>query len=411
MSADKGKIPAEFGPVAKLKMLATAASNPRLSRVELAALIAIADMADAKSGIAWPSFATLAERSGSTRRHVKNAVKRLIAGGYLTIAQRGNRVRSNRYRIILDLPTGALQNTTPHSDPQSTTVVLSSVTCGAPEQSDVVLSTAPESFHPREHKADDGWEGSQADSGALRAPALRPALARQPNRGSDRFPEFWEAVGFKATVAEAERRLGELIAEGVEYVDVLEGAKRWAAYNEVTGGKKRASPLRWLQAEKWRDGWELPSARKKIRSDDAETEPKAKVEKAKAGKKKPAKARSASPKPDKKIAKEPAPAKKPRKLRCDPNPEYDSWSIRKKQHLEASEEYSNQFLVHMPYCEQCNISEANKREDFCDVGRRLRDHSLSQYHLWKDFSKSHPPPMQYITMIESEDGQWVPEQR
>ena len=113
MSADKGKSPAEFGPVAKLKMLAIAGRSPGVSRVELAALIAIADMADAQSGIAWPSFATLAERSGSTRRHVKNAVKRLIAGGYLTIAQRGNRVRSNRYKIILDPPGGALQNTTP----------------------------------------------------------------------------------------------------------------------------------------------------------------------------------------------------------------------------------------------------------------------------------------------------------
>jgi len=411
MSADKGKSPAEFGPVAKLKMLAIAGRSPGVSRVELAALIAIADMADAQSGIAWPSFATLAERSGSTRRHVKNAVKRLIAGGYLTIAQRGSRVRSNRYKIILDPPGGALQNTTPHSDPQSTTVVLSSVTCGALEQPDVVLSTAPESFHPSEHKAHDGWEGSQADGGALRATASRPALARQPNRGSDRFPEFWEAIGFRATVSQSEQLLAELIADGVDYAQVLETGRRWAAYNAATGGKKRASPLRWLQTEKWRDGWELPSARKKTGSGEANTAPKAKGEKARGGKKKPAKARRSSPS-SKKIAKEPAPVKKPRKLRYDPNPEYDSWLGRKKQYLEESQEYSKWFMVHKDDCEQCNNSEANKRyDDFCASGKTLTAHSRSQHNLWMDFSKSNPPPPQYITMIESEDGQWVPEER
>jgi hypothetical protein len=411
MSADNGKSPAEFGPVAKLKMLAIAARNPKLSRVELAVLIAIADHANAQSGIAFPAFATLAAEAGSTRRHVKTCVKQLIAGGYLTIALRGNRVRSNRYKIILDPPGGALQNTTPHSDPQSTTVVLSSVTCGALKQPDVVLSTAPESFHPSEHKASDGCEGSQADGGALRAPALRPALAHQPNRGSDSFPEFWNVVTQRKQVAECERELRKKIAEGHKYADILEGVERWEAYNKATGGKNRATPLKWLQNEKWRDGWELPSARKKIQSDDAETAPKAKGEKAKAGKKKPAKARSSSP-PSKKIAKEPAPVKKPRKLRHDPNPEYDSWSIRKKQHLEEGEEYSNRFSAHKQYCEQCNVSEANTRyDDFCDVGERLRDHEFSQYYLWKNFSISNPPPPQYITMIESEDGQWVPEER
>ena len=113
----------------------------------------------------------------------------------------------------------------------------------------------------------------------------------------------------------------------------------------------------------------------------------------------------------KKIAKEPAPVKKPRKLRYDPNPEHDSWLGRKKQHLEESCENSARFMEHMPFCELCNISESNKRDEFCEVGERFKCEGLKLHDIWWNFSEINPPPPQYITMIESEDGQWVPEER
>ena len=245
-----GPEPNPFGPVQKLKFLAQGAKAPAMSRAELAVLIVLADMANSSTGIAWPSFATLAERAGVSGRHAKTAIKNLIARGFIEVTEQGNRIRSNRYKINLSAGGSDLGNTTQPSDLQSTRVVNSSVRGSDLECPDVVIPSSPESIHPSEHKASEGWDRSQADGGAPNASPLGASRARQPDSRKDQFPEFWEAIGHRATVAESEQAIREFLSEGTEYDEIVDGGRRWAAYNTATGGRRKARPVQWLLKEK-----------------------------------------------------------------------------------------------------------------------------------------------------------------
>jgi hypothetical protein len=100
------------------------------------------------------------------------------------------------------------------------------------------------------------------DGGAPNAPPFGASPARQPSYSrKDQFPEFWEAIGRRATVAESEQAIREFLSGGIEYDKIVAGGRRWAAYNVATGGRRRATPLQWLQKEKWRDDWTLSAVR------------------------------------------------------------------------------------------------------------------------------------------------------
>jgi hypothetical protein len=100
---------------------------------------------------------------------------------------------------------------------------------------------------------------SLTERGAQSLRAKSPSLSRQAGR----YDEFWEALGKRSTVYESEQLITEFIADGVDYADIVDGAKRWRAYNDVTGGRHAASPLKWLQKHKWEDGWVPPTKKEK----------------------------------------------------------------------------------------------------------------------------------------------------
>lgn len=253
---------ATYGAVVKLQWLRAIAGRSDLSRASLAACCVFADMADSKSGICWPSYNTIATAIGTTPRGTKKAIVQVIEAGVVTIAEHGNRVRSNRYRINLNVMRSEPQDTTSGSEPQDTRVVNASSSCSERQQPDVVNHSSPESIHLSEQQARDRWDRSQADGDSQSLRPKRPPLANQPGR----FEEFWQAVGRSATVFESEQLLEELIADGVDYADILAGANRWRAYNEATGGRRATSPKKWLENKKWLDGWALPKPKSKAKA-------------------------------------------------------------------------------------------------------------------------------------------------
>lgn len=251
---EEKKQPAPYGTVAKLQWLRVIAKRSEFSRTTLAACCVIADMADSKSGVCWPSFSYLADACGTSIRHIKKSINQATENNLVTIAEHGNRVRSNRYRINLDVMGSDLQDTTQDGDPQDTRVVISRAEGGDLQVPDVVIQRSPESIHPTEHQAREGWDRSFTEGGAQSLRADSPTLSRQV----DRYEEFWLALGKRSTVYESEQLITELIANGVDFADILAGAGRWKAYNAATGGKRAASPLRWLEKHKWQDDWTLP---------------------------------------------------------------------------------------------------------------------------------------------------------
>jgi hypothetical protein len=125
-----------------------------------------------------------------------------------------------------------------------------------------VIQRSPESIHPSGHKASDGWDRSLTERGAQSLRAKSPTLSRQ----TERYGEFWLALGKRLTVFESEQLITEFISDGVDYADIVDGAKKWRAYNDLTGGRHAASPLKWLQKHKWLDEWVLTTIKKRCQN-------------------------------------------------------------------------------------------------------------------------------------------------
>ena len=351
-----------FGPIEKLKFVACAAGIPGLSRAELAIVAVLADMADSRTGVAWPSFSTLSKRAATSSRHAKTAISTLIDKSLVEIVEHGNRIRSNRYKINLGKGDD-LQSTTSN-------VVIPGVEGSDLGVQNVVIPGSQESINPSEQEASDGLDRSQAEGGALAASPSRASLARQPAAASDQFADFWNSIGWRATVWESEQLLRERIADGIDYQKICEGGKRWAAYNTATGGKRRASPLQWLQKEKWRDDWTLPSIRRAADKIGGKAPPKADL-------------------------KSKSPTKKEKKAKKDTrNPEWVKWRANYDVYDKPFRLSKDTLDSHTQACSICK--KANVRDQFCTIGdaqisvfRRALDEKL-------EWNQQNPAPEPYL---------------
>lgn len=259
----------EYGPVAKLEWLAVLANGSKsLSRLELAVCVVLADMANSRTGVSWPSFRTIAARTGSTSRGAKMAVRKLTEQGIIEIVHPGSRTRSNRYRIRIEILREVRQAeqgseqafTTSRGEDGLTRVVKSHVEGGEAWMPDVVNPASPESIYESERKRRNEIDRSQAEGGALALGPGGPSLARQPNGNQLRYPRFWEALGRRVNVFKSESLIDGLLDGGdVAYAAIVEGAKRWRRYTELVKSKRVLTPEKWLEQRKWLDDWEPPS--------------------------------------------------------------------------------------------------------------------------------------------------------
>ena len=252
-----------YGPVEKLQFLSDAAAISELSRAELAVLNVLADMANATTGLAWPSFQTLGKRIGTTDRSAKRAVSGLAKAGLLEIVEPGTRNhKSNRYKLgkiqtsDTDVTTAASDThvTTP-SDTDDTTLVTR--VTGASDTCDqkLVTRTSPKSIHSIRAISEDGMIDRDA------AAPLRPGgLGAGRQTVESDCSEFWQALGRQQTVYQSEQLIAELVASGIDYADIVAGAKRYAEYCTRTGAAQKMTPASWLSKRKWLDDWNLETS-------------------------------------------------------------------------------------------------------------------------------------------------------
>ena len=235
-----------YGPVEKLQFLSDAAAISELSRAELAVLNVLADMANATTGLAWPSFQTLGKRIGTTDRSAKRAVSGLAKAGLLEIVEPGTRNhKSNRYKL------GKIQT----SDTDDTTLVTR--VTGASDTCDqkLVTRTSPKSINQSEQEA--RIEKIDRDAAA----PLRPGgLGAGRQTVESDCSEFWQALGRQQTVYQSEQLIAELVASGIDYADIVAGAKRYAEYCTRTGAAQKMTPASWLSNRKWLDDWNLETS-------------------------------------------------------------------------------------------------------------------------------------------------------
>lgn len=272
----------------KIQWLAVVAGDWRLSRAELAICCNIANRAN-EQGIAWPSFNRIAEDVGVSRRAVALAMKSILSRGIVRQHQKGSSVKSTRYSLNLayEIPQGRRKprrklklESAQGGELQCTTELQcgGELQCTSESQctselqcADVVHCNAPGwgiAMHsnPSINRLREPIEGGMI-ANAEPAPAVPPRGGRSlgTGGGEGRFAEFWEAVGRRVTVGESNELLAKLVDGGEDYSAIVDGARRWAKYNQATNAKRLATPLKWLQRGKWQDGWQVPDRKPKAK--------------------------------------------------------------------------------------------------------------------------------------------------
>lgn len=86
--------------VARLEWLATIGVDPKMPKAAFAVASVLASFPTAPGGELFPSNATLAKRAGITGRSVRDGLKRLKKGGYITVDLGGGRANTNVVHII-----------------------------------------------------------------------------------------------------------------------------------------------------------------------------------------------------------------------------------------------------------------------------------------------------------------------
>ena len=159
--------PNEVNLLAKWFFIRTVASDPKLSRSALACAIHLVDLYNKLQGRAWPSYETLAERTGANRRTVIDAVKRLIELKYFEV-DKGNGRRSNHYRPNFSL---MVKETAPAKTGDE--IATSPVNLTPPLQVLEVKSPAPNTSYDPVASSVGGKEVSPRSAGsvALGAPS------------------------------------------------------------------------------------------------------------------------------------------------------------------------------------------------------------------------------------------------
>lgn len=89
------------------RFLHAMATDPRLSRADIACGAVLLAHVNQRDGLAWPSYETIAAEARIGTRSAIRSVAALIAAGYFELIAGGGRGHSNRYRPRLETVTGA----------------------------------------------------------------------------------------------------------------------------------------------------------------------------------------------------------------------------------------------------------------------------------------------------------------
>jgi hypothetical protein len=216
-------------------------SDRRLSRCAVACAFHLVDYYNDRLGRAWPSYVTLAKLTGSNRRTVIEAVKRLIALKYFEV-EKGNGRRSNYYRpnfaLMVKEPAPAEASDEDATSPVAQTPPLQGVMVNFPPPNTSYIPVAPS-------EGDIEVSPRSAGSSALVAPS--------PSRGAPPgFEEFWQAYPKK----EGRKAALTAYAMALQKEDVTPEllARKAAQYAEAKGAndpKYIKMPHYWLNDECW----------------------------------------------------------------------------------------------------------------------------------------------------------------
>ena len=217
------------------------ASDRRLSRADVATALHLINFYSAEYGKAWPSYDTLAARTGAHRSSVIRSVKRLIATGYLTLLAKGGRSASNAYRPNFDavVTRDGVASAPPHPDTPD---------IGAPTHSNSSTEATAEGASAQPNPSyDPGYQAGEEEEGPPPPPqsgaddALDAARASPSGSGfGQEFEAFWHAYPKHEDRRGAIREFTRIVQTGEATSDeVVAGVCTLCSLGE--GGSTRAA--------------------------------------------------------------------------------------------------------------------------------------------------------------------------
>lgn len=219
------------------RLMCNAASDVRLSRVDLAVLIVILNHINGTSGEAWPGAEALAKATGAVLRSIRYSRSRLVKFGYL-IERRADG-RPNRYRIG-----------TPAMDCTPATSCTPAVDCMDPcnplQPTPAVDCSPPLQPIAAEHAYRTSLKNQKKEPAKKHSPASR---AEKQKDVHDSFDRFWSAYPRGAAKKDAEKAWRQV--KGDQHVDAI--LADLATRTEWIGDKFTPLPASYLRGERWND--------------------------------------------------------------------------------------------------------------------------------------------------------------
>lgn len=348
-----------------------AGKRHRLSGGDLLVYWQLADRFNPATGTCWPSLTRLAADTGLSIRGVKDSIERLAKCGCIDIVERGNRVRSNRYRPNFFAELGNPNSLPEVGNSASLPAVGNSASLHDAEvgnssaggrevlRMDVGNSTSLEPTHEPEQKA----KGEVGGGGSIEPPA--PAVGLGPRGPASlgatgdryRYPEFWAVYPKRRGVFETEEAITQALADGVTIEAILAGARAYAAFVQSQRwddkDKYTKHPKNFITGRHWLDDWSVKP------------------------KKEPGTEKTGA-KPDKQAASGKKTTTKTGRPKRKMNPDYRAWEHIWKPAEEKAVRESALIREHFGKCTHCkavmtdkSIPSDSKFERLCDEGKRL----------------------------------------
>lgn len=208
------------------------------------------------TGDAWPSQPRLAGECHASDRAIRDALTQLRDAGHLEITGKGGRGKTSHFRpIILD---GEKRN-------DASTLLPAKVEAGFRD-----TDTKPGRKRLKTREKTTAKRGSQLPTIPLIKPIEETIEKKSTLMSTKGFDEWWAVYPKKVDKLRAEKAyIATIKSKGATEVEMLEGARRYAAAKAGTERRYVKHPASWLNAGGWLDEPEPISTKPSNRADSA----------------------------------------------------------------------------------------------------------------------------------------------
>jgi DNA-binding transcriptional regulator YhcF (GntR family) len=253
-----------------------------LSKGDGAVFAQILDRFNPKVGYSYPSLNRLADDTGLSQRNAQRSIKKLVDASYIEIIQHGNRHNmANRYQPNFNLvdkvetPVSLVVETPMSIQGRDTHV--SRVETPVSQSRDAHVARYGHGCLPNPSTNPSINEGEVDEENATLANPLRgsPLASKSKAKPEREYAEFWDVYVKRENVTDANKAIKEALENGVNYGEIVEGAKSYMAWIEHEGKEYRyiKQPFNFINKKSWLDDHEItpakpPKTREKKKADN-----------------------------------------------------------------------------------------------------------------------------------------------